>query len=115
VNLFVIVAVLVIATIIGAIGIRMLLRRLLSRAQAEQAEHTVPFLLGSIGGFFGLVGGLLLSTSWGAEESQIALPAGCLGHVMSPMVLSWATFPEFASRPNERRNCRARILRKSDG
>jgi hypothetical protein len=64
VNLYIIVAVLVIATIIGAIGIRRLLRRLLSPAQAEQAEHTVPFLLGSIGGFFGLVGGLLLSSSW---------------------------------------------------
>jgi len=65
VNLFVIVCALVGAAIIGAIGLRTLLRRLLSPAHAEQAEHSVPFLLGSIGGFFGLVGGLLLSSSWG--------------------------------------------------
>jgi hypothetical protein len=64
VNLYVVVGVFVIATIIGAIGIRVLLRHMLSPAQAEQAERTVPFLLGSIGGFFGLVGGLLLSSSW---------------------------------------------------
>ena len=63
-NLYIIVVVLVIATISGALAIRILLRRLLSPAQAEQAERTVPFLLGSIGGFFGLVGGLLLSSSW---------------------------------------------------
>jgi hypothetical protein len=64
VNLYVIASVFVVATIIGAIAIRGLLRHLLSPTQAEQAERTVPFLLGSIGGFFGLVGGLLLSSSW---------------------------------------------------
>ena len=64
VNLYIVVSGFVIATIIGAIGVRILLRHLLSPVQAEQAERTVPFLLGSIGGFFGLVGGLLLSSSW---------------------------------------------------
>lgn len=63
-NLYIIVGALVIATILAAIGIRNLLRHLLSPVVAEQAEHAVPFLLGSIGGFFGLVGGLLLSSSW---------------------------------------------------
>jgi hypothetical protein len=62
--LYIVVSVIVIATMGGAIGVRALLRHLLSPAQAEQAERTVPFLLGSIGGFFGLVGGLLLSSSW---------------------------------------------------
>jgi hypothetical protein len=64
VNLYIIVGMLVVAAIIAAIGIRGVLRKLLSPEQAEHAEHTVPFLLGSIGGFFGLVGGLLLSSSW---------------------------------------------------
>ena len=63
-NLYIVVGIFVVATSVGANGVRLLLRRLLSPAQAEQAERTVPFLLGSIGGFFGLVGGLLLSSSW---------------------------------------------------
>jgi hypothetical protein len=62
--LYVVVSGFVIATVVGAIGVRRLLRHLLTPEQAEQAERTVPFLLGSIGGFFGLVGGLLLSSSW---------------------------------------------------
>lgn len=63
-NLYLIVGGIVIATIVAALAIRHLLRHVMSPGQVEQAERTVPFLLGSIGGFFGLVGGLLLSSSW---------------------------------------------------
>jgi hypothetical protein len=64
VNLYRLVGLIVVASIVGALAIRILLRRVLTDAQADHAERTVPFLLGSIGGFFGLVGGLLLSSSW---------------------------------------------------
>jgi len=64
VNLYRIVVLIVVATIAGALAIRILLHRILTEGQADHAERTVPFLLGSIGGFFGLVGGLLLSSSW---------------------------------------------------
>ena len=63
-NLYRVVGLIVVATVAVALAIRILLRRVLTDGQAEHAERTVPFLLGSIGGFFGLVGGLLLSSSW---------------------------------------------------
>jgi hypothetical protein len=64
VNLYRVVGLIVVATIAAALAIRSLLRHVLTDGQADHAERTVPFLLGSIGGFFGLVGGLLLSSSW---------------------------------------------------
>jgi hypothetical protein len=64
VNLYRVVGLIVVATIVAALAIRILLLHALTDSQAEHAERTVPFLLGSIGGFFGLVGGLLLSSSW---------------------------------------------------
>jgi hypothetical protein len=64
VNLYRVVALIVVATIVAALATRILFRHVFTDGQAEHAERTVPFLLGSIGGFFGLVGGLLLSSSW---------------------------------------------------
>ena len=46
------------------LGARHLLRRTVSPTLLEHAEKVVPFVLGSIGGFFGLVAGFMLSTSW---------------------------------------------------
>jgi hypothetical protein len=68
--------------VVGAValvaGTRELLRRKLSTTSLQNAEKAIPFLLGSISGFYGLIAGFMLSNSYaelrllqGAMTSEI--------------------------------------------
>lgn len=55
----------VVPSVAIVLGGRELLRRHLSPEEVDHAEHAVPFLLGTVGGFFGLLSGFMLSNAWG--------------------------------------------------
>src|SRR5215510_4305388 len=48
----------------AVLGAREVLRRALKPIVVEHGEKVVPFVLGSVGGFYGLIAGFMLSTSW---------------------------------------------------
>src|SRR5215510_12566573 len=48
----------------AVLGAREVLRRALKPIVVEHGEKVVPFVLGSFGGFYGLIAGFMLSTSW---------------------------------------------------
>jgi hypothetical protein len=50
--------------VIAVAGARALMRRLLPPTIIATAEKVVPYILGTFGGFFGLVAGFMLSNSW---------------------------------------------------
>lgn len=50
-------------------GVRWLLSRTLPRESREHAEKAIPFLLGSISGFYGLIAGFMLSNSYAEVRS----------------------------------------------
>jgi hypothetical protein len=55
---------LIVPTVAVTIVTRSLLRRHLPPVVMSHAEKVVPFVLGSFGGFYGLVAGFMLSNSW---------------------------------------------------
>ena len=62
--LFVQIILVVVPAVALVLGGRALLRRLLSAEEHEHAERAVPFLLGTVGGFFGMLAGFMLSNAW---------------------------------------------------
>ncbi len=62
--LFVQIVLIVVPPVIAVAGARALLLRRLSPPVIANAEKVVPYILGSFGGFFGLVAGFMLSNSW---------------------------------------------------
>ncbi len=76
------------------LGGRGLLRRRLSAEEVDHAEHAVPFLLGTVGGLFGLLSGFMLSNAWGelgalrsamsAEVNSLADMAHIAAHMPQP-------------------------------
>jgi hypothetical protein len=54
----------IIPPVIAVAAARALLRRSLSPNVIATAEKVVPYILGTFGGFFGLVAGFMLSNSW---------------------------------------------------
>ena len=71
--------VIVVAAVALVAGVRALLRRTLSPTSLQHAEKAIPFLLGSISGFYGLIAGFMLSNSYaelrllqGAMTSEIS-------------------------------------------
>src|SRR5215467_6365088 len=54
----------VVPPVLAVIALRVVLRRTLTPNVVDNAEKVVPFILGSFGGFFGLVAGFMLSNSW---------------------------------------------------
>ena len=62
--LFVQVVLIVVPPVIAVAALRAALHRLLTPTVVTNAEKVVPFILGSFGGFFGLVAGFMLSNSW---------------------------------------------------
>ena len=56
--------VVVLGSLVLVTGTRSLLSRRLPRPALEHAEKSVPFLLGSISGFYGLIAGFMLSNSY---------------------------------------------------
>ncbi|MGH7470314.1 MAG: hypothetical protein ACRENP_20415 [Longimicrobiales bacterium] len=57
------------AAVALVLGLRNLLRRWLTETEIQHAEKVIPFLLGSIGGFYGLIAGFMLSNSWAELKS----------------------------------------------
>jgi hypothetical protein len=55
---------LLVAAVVAVLGTREILRRVLPRIVVEHGEKVIPFVLGSFGGFYGLIAGFMLSTSW---------------------------------------------------
>jgi len=62
--LFIQVCLLLLAAVGAVLGTRELLRRALPPVVVEHGEKVIPFVLGSFGGFYGLIAGFMLSTSW---------------------------------------------------
>ena len=56
--------VLLLAAVAAVLGTRALLRRALAPVVIEHGEKVIPFVLGSFGGFYGLIAGFMLATSW---------------------------------------------------
>jgi hypothetical protein len=54
----------VVPSVALVLGGRALLRRVFSEQELDHAEKAVPFLLGTVGGYFGLVAGFMLSNAW---------------------------------------------------
>jgi hypothetical protein len=54
----------VVPSVVIVLAGREVLRRRLSAEELDHAEHAVPFLLGTVGGFFGLLSGFMLSNAW---------------------------------------------------
>jgi len=55
---------LLVAAVAAVLGTREILRRILTPIVIEHGEKVIPFVLGSFGGFYGLIAGFMLSTSW---------------------------------------------------
>lgn len=62
--LFLQVVLIVVPPVIAVVALRVLLLRWLTPNVITNAEKVVPYILGSFGGFFGLVAGFMLSNSW---------------------------------------------------
>src|SRR5215831_2931960 len=54
----------VLPPVIGVAALRALMLRYLTPSMIATAERVVPYILGSLGGFFGLLAGFMLSNSW---------------------------------------------------
>jgi Protein of unknown function (DUF4239) len=61
--------VVIVAALVLVLGTREVLRRKLPPTDLEHAEKAVPFLLGSISGFYGLITGFMLSNSYAELRS----------------------------------------------
>src|SRR5688572_21780199 len=55
--------------VITILILRRIFRRIIATERVQEAEKILPFLIGTVGGYYGLLTGFILSIAWGDVQS----------------------------------------------